>query len=92
MARKKRRPKVFYNGAVDTWSNDSMNEPYLMPGTEAYAAYQESLKKQVGEDVDDDLDRNQVFCVVPYGDISMYTDRSPSVMNTKEELVAFIYG
>ena len=55
MARKKRRPKVFYNGAVDTWSNDSMNEPYLMPGTEAYAAYQESLKKQVGEDVDDEL-------------------------------------
>ena len=47
---------------------------------------------QFWEDVDDDLDRNQVFYVVPYGDISMYTDRSPSVMNTKEELVAFIYG
>ena len=47
---------------------------------------------QFWEDVDDDLDRNQVFYVVPYGDISMYTDRRPSVMNTKEELVAFIYG
>lgn len=47
---------------------------------------------QFWEDVDDDLDRNQAFYVVPYGDISMYTNRNPSVMNTKEELVAFIYG
>ena len=47
---------------------------------------------QFWEDVDDDLDRKQEFYVVPYGDISMYTDRRPSVMNTKEELVAFIYG
>ncbi len=43
------------------------------------------------EDVDD-FDAHQAFHVVPYYDISMYTDRSPSVMNTKEELVAFIYG
>ena len=47
---------------------------------------------QFWEDVDDDLDSNQAFYVVPYCDISMYTDRRPSVMNTKEELVAFIYG
>ena len=43
------------------------------------------------EDIDD-VDWEQSFHVVLYDDISSYTRRKPSVMDTKEELVAFIYG
>lgn len=39
-----------------------------------------------------DVDWKQAFHVVPYGDISDYTDWGPSVRNTRKELVAFIYG
>ena len=43
------------------------------------------------EDVGE-VDWNQSFHVVEYDDIRGYTRRKPSVMDTKEELVAFIYG
>ena len=48
--RRKRKSKVYYNSSTDTWSNDSMTEPYLMPGTEAYEAYQQNLENQFGEE------------------------------------------
>ena len=43
------------------------------------------------EDVGD-LDQDQAFHVMPYGDISAYTDRRPSVLDAREELVAIVYG
>ena len=43
------------------------------------------------EDVGE-IDWNQSFHIVEYDDISQYTRRKPSVMDTEEELVAFIYG
>lgn len=46
MARKPKKQKVYYNNDTDTWSNDSGEQPYLMPGSEAYEAYQERLKAQ----------------------------------------------
>ena len=46
MARRKRREKVYYNSDTDTWSNDSHEQPYLMPGTESYKAMQEVQEKQ----------------------------------------------
>ena len=48
--------------------------------------------EQFWDDVDYDLGWDQAFYVVPYDDISWYTDREPTVTDTKEELVAFIYG
>lgn len=39
-----------------------------------------------------DVDWNQSYHVAAYDDISGYTDRRPSVMNTEEELVVFSYG
>ena len=38
------------------------------------------------------VDWDQQFHVVPYSVISAYTHREPSVTDTEEELVAFIYG
>ena len=43
------------------------------------------------EDVGE-IDWNQGYHVVAYDDIRQYTRRKPTVMNTEEELVAFIYG
>ena len=43
------------------------------------------------EDVDE-IDWDQGFHVVEYEDIRQYTRRKPSLMDTKEELVAFVYG
>ena len=43
------------------------------------------------EDVGE-VDWNQSFHIVEYDDIREYTRRKPSVMDTEEELVVFIYG
>ena len=78
MARKKRKAKVYYNNEIDTWSNDSGEQPYLIPGTEAYNAYQARLKTEElqsddepqlesDEDVDEidscNVDSNDIFAV-----------------------------
>lgn len=39
-----------------------------------------------------DVDWSQSYHVAAYEDLSGYADTRPSVMNTKEELTAFIYG
>ena len=51
-------------------------------------------RERIGKLLEDvgDLDRDQAFHVVPYGVISMYADRRPSVADAKEELVAIAYG
>ena len=43
------------------------------------------------EDVGE-IDWDQSFHIVEYDDIRGYTRRKPSVMNTEEELVTFVYG
>lgn len=62
MARRKRRDKVYYNSDTDTWSNDSHEQPYLMPGTESYKAMQEVQDKQEekrkGDDFHEDLENS----------------------------------
>lgn len=61
MARRRRKSKVYYNNETDTWSNDSGEQPYLMPGTESYEAYQASLlekeNQKNGDEFHDDLER-----------------------------------
>lgn len=64
MARRKRAVKVYYNSDTDTWTNDSHEEPYLMPGTEAYEAYQKTLAENSASQKDDEFhekleDRNE---------------------------------
>ena len=44
------------------------------------------------EDVESSVDWDQSFHVVAYEDIRSYMNRKPSVMDTDEEVVAFIYG
>ena len=47
----------------------------------------ERLLEDVGK-----VDWDQEFHAVPWGVISNYTHLKPSVMDTEEELVGFIYG
>lgn len=58
--RRKRKEKVYYNSDTDTWSNDSNEQPYLMPGTASYEAYQaknqEQLEKKIGDDFHHELE------------------------------------
>lgn len=48
-SRKKRKEKVYYNSDTDTWSNGTMEQPYLMPGTASYEAYQEKNQEQLAK-------------------------------------------
>ncbi|MBQ3975135.1 MAG: hypothetical protein II628_13330 [Lachnospiraceae bacterium] len=54
----------------------------------------QSDREKIGRLLHDtgDVDWNQSYHVVAYDDISGYTDRRPSVMDTEEELVVFSYG
>lgn len=61
MARKRRRKeKVYYNSDTDTWSNGTMEQPYLMPGTASYEAMQEAnqlqLEKKQGDEFHEQLE------------------------------------
>lgn len=55
MARRKKKTRVYYNSDTDTWSNDAMEQPYLMPGTQSYEAYQEQQAKDSPDNPDDDF-------------------------------------
>lgn len=58
--RNNKRGKVYYKSDTDTWSNDAMEQPYLMPGTESYKAMQsqneEKKELKKGDEFHDELE------------------------------------
>lgn len=53
-----RKTRVYYNSDTDTWSNDTHEQPYLMPGTQSYEAYQEQQLKDDPNQPDDEFHKN----------------------------------
>ena len=54
--------------------------------------YDRSRIEMLLEDMRDDMDWGDSFHVVPYNYIRSYTDCGPSIEDTDEEVVGFIYG
>ena len=71
---------LFYVAWVEELANYRHRDPYDRERIER-------LLEDVGK-----IDRDQEFHVVPWGVISNYTHLKPSVMDTEEELVGFIYS